>query len=377
MTRSSSVEGPFADARPAGAQRDGSEGLRIAMVAPPWFEVPPRGYGGIEEVVGALVDQLVARGHHVTLVGAGAHRTSAQRFVQVFEQPPTHLLGDPVPEVVAAAAAARAIARLSVDVVHDHSLAGPLLARGRVAPTVVTTHGPVTGMYARYYERLGGTVDLVSISHAQRTAAPALNWRATVHNAVDVASFPFRDRKDDYLLWLGRFSPDKAPDLAIAAARAHGLRIVLAGKINEPGEKEYFETVVAPELGPDAEYVGEADAAFKRELFAGARAFLFPIQWDEPFGMVMVEAMACGTPVLAIGRGSVPEVVDHGVSGVVVHDPGEFVAAVPAVLELDPVDCRAVALARFDLPVMAAGYEKVYRRVVGRPQHRDTLGATA
>lgn len=362
----------------AGTEEPGRapDGLRIAMVAPPWFEIPPRGYGGIEQIVAGLVNQMVARGHEVTLVGSGAHRTDAQHFVQVFEAPPSPLLGDPLPEVVAAAAVARALDGLAVDVVHDHSLAGPLLARSRAVPTVVTAHGPLTGLFADYYEHLGPTVQLVSISHAQRTLAPALNWRATVHNAVDVSSYEYRQAKDDYLLWLGRFTPDKGPLQAVAAARAHGLRIVLAGKVNEPSEKEYFDSVVAPQLGPDTDYVGEADEALKRELFAGARAFLFPIHWEEPFGMVMIEAMASGTPVLAIGRGSVPEVVDHGVSGLVVRDDDEFVAAVPAVLELDPADCRAVAQTRFDLPVMAAGYERVYRRVVGRPHVREDLGAT-
>ncbi len=355
----------------------GADPLRVAMVAPPWFEVPPRGYGGIEQVVAALVDQMVALGHEVTLLGSGRHRTVAQHYVQIFPTPPTPLLGDPLPEVVAAAVVARALADLPVDVVHDHSLAGPLLARARDVPTVVTAHGPLTGMYADYYRHLGPTVDLVSISHSQRRIAPGLNWRATVHNAVDVASYRYRDTKDDYLLWLGRLNPEKGPDVAIAAARAHGMRIVLAGKINEACEKEYFDSVVAPQLGPDAEYVGEADETLKRELFAGARAFLFPVHWEEPFGMVMVEAMASGTPVLAIGRGSVPEVVDHGVTGLVVHDDDELVASVPAVLELDPARCRAVAETRFDLPVMAAGYERVYRRAVARPRRRAGLGATA
>lgn len=342
--------------------------LRIAMVAPPWFELPPRGYGGTEAVVAALVDQLVRDGHEVVLVGAGVHHTLAQRFVRVLPTPPTALLGDPVPEVIVAAAAARALDELDVDVVHDHTLAGPLLARGRRVPTVATTHGPVTGLLADYYSQLGESVRLVSISHAQRASNPLLSWCGTVHNAVDVGSFAFRDRKDDYVLWIGRFNPDKGPHLAIDAARAHGLRIVLAGKLNEAPERAFFDAAISPRLGPGVEYVGEADAALKRELYAGARALLFPIQWDEPFGMVMVEAMASGTPVLAIGRGAAPEVVEHGRSGLVVRDFDEFVAAVPRVLDLDPYLCREVASERFDLPVMAAGYAAVYRRLAeGQP----------
>jgi glycosyltransferase involved in cell wall biosynthesis len=345
-------------------------GLRIAMVAPPWFELPPQGYGGTEAVVAALVDGLVARGHHVTLVASGRHRTAAQRFVPVFDDPPSAELGDPMPEVIHAAATDAALAGLDVDVVHDHSLAGPLLARGREVPTVLTMHGPVTGRSGEYYERLGRAVHLVAISDAQRRLNPRLHWVGTVHNAIDVRSFPYRAAKDDYVLWLGRFSPDKGAHLAIDAARAAGRRIVLAGKLNEAPEHEYFEQAVRPRLGADAEYVGEADATLKRELFAGARCLVFPIQWEEPFGMVMIEAMACGTPVVATRRGSVPEVVAHGRSGLVVDDVADVPAAILAAEELDPAAARAHVAARFDLSVMAAGYERAYRGVLERVGER-------
>jgi len=338
--------------------------LRIAMVAPPWFELPPRAYGGIESVVSDLVNQLTLLGHEVTLIGSGRNRTAAHRFVRVFQTPPTESLGDPLPEVVNAAAAAAALADLDVDVVHDHTIAGPLLARGRSVPTVVTAHAPVTGFHADYYRRLGRTVNLVAISDAQRRANSDLSWVGTVHNAVDVASFPFRADNDGYVLWLGRFSNEKGPQLAIDAARAAGIPIVLAGKLNEPDEREFFAREIAPRLGSGVEYVGEADAQRKRVLLSGARALVFPIQWEEPFGMVMIEAMACGTPVVAMRRGSVPEVVRDGVSGLVVDTYDEFVAAIDAVSVIDPADCRAHVEKYFDLPVMARGYERVYRAVV-------------
>ncbi|WP_022882097.1 glycosyltransferase family 4 protein [Gryllotalpicola ginsengisoli] len=347
-----------------GLAADGRPALKIAMIAPPWFELPPRGYGGTEAVVAALVDGLVARGHEVTLIGAGEHRTAATRFHQVYPAPPTERLGTPMPEVIAAAEAARALEGLEIDLVHDHTLAGPLLARGRTQPTVVTMHGPVTGEGGDYHERLGRTVDIVAISDAQRRLNPRLNWVGTVHNAIEVSTFPFREQKDDYVLWLGRFSPDKGPDLAIEAARAAGRRIVLAGKLNEPEERRYFDEVVRPLLGPGAEYVGEADAALKRELLSGARALAFPIQWEEPFGMVMIEAMACGTPVVALRRGSVPEIVEHSVSGFVVDDFRNFPRALELSDELDPAAARRHAEARFDVPVMAEGYERVYRMLV-------------
>ncbi len=338
--------------------------LRIAMVAPPWFELPPVGYGGIESVVADLVDALVARGHEVTLVGAGRNGTRAQRFVQVFPEPPSQRLGEAMPEVLHAAAAARAIEGLDVDLVHDHCCAGPLLARGRRTPTVVTAHGPVTGEVGDYYRYLGDSIELVAISDAQRRLNPDLNWVGRVHNAIDVGTFPYREDKDDYVLFLGRFNPDKGAHLAIDAARRAGRRIVLAGKLNEAAEKAYFEAEIRPRLGRDAEYVGEADATTKRELFSGARCLVFPIQWEEPFGMVMVEALACGTPVAAIGRGSVPEVLEHGVSGIVVPDASSFPGALERATELAPEACRRRAEEKFDLPVMAAGYERVLGMLV-------------
>ena len=351
------------------AQSRPAQPLKIAMVAPPWFELPPRGYGGTEAVVAALVDQLVDRGHEVTLIGSGTHRTKAQHFAQVYETPPTELLGTPMPEVIAAAETSRMLANADFDVIHDHTLAGPLLARGRVTPTVSTVHGPATGEVGEYFARLGESVDLVAISASQRSLNSSLNWIGTVHNAIDVPSFPFVERKDDYLLWLGRFSPDKGAHHAIAAARAAGQRIVLAGKLNEKPEREYFEGTIRPLLGPDVDYIGEADATLKRELFSKARALVFPIQWEEPFGMVMIEAMACGTPVIASRRGSVPEIVVDGVNGFIVDESGrsteDFVASVATAIaridEISPADCRAIARERFDLPIMGAGYEAIYR----------------
>ena len=183
-------------------------------------------------------------------------------------------------------------------------------------------------------------------------------------NAIDVSSFPFRDRKDDYVLFLGRFHATKGPHLAIDAARAAGVRILLAGKCAEPPEQEFYEAEIAPRLGPDAVYVGDADSTEKRRLLAGARCLLFPIKWDEPFGMVMVEAMACGTPVVALRNGSVPEVVVDGRTGIVVEREGELSAAIDRARALDPADCRRHAEKCFGIEAMAAGYEDVYRAVV-------------
>ncbi|MDY0910168.1 glycosyltransferase family 4 protein [Microbacterium sp. CFBP9034] len=345
--------------------------LRIGMIAPPWFAIPPEGYGGTEAVVASLVDQLVDRGHEVTLVAAGAPGTRATRHITTYPDPPSELLGaSPMPEVIHAAQAAQAIDDLDLDLVHDHSLAGPLLARGRDIPTLATMHGPAAGDNGDYFARLERTVDLVSISHAQRTDAPQLNWVGTVHNAVDLDSFPFQADKERHVLWMGRFCADKGAHIAIEAARRAGRRIILAGKLNEQAERDYFDDAVRPLLGPDAEYVGEADAALKRELYAAASCLVFPISWDEPFGMVMVEAMACGTPVVATRRGSVPEVIEHGRTGIIVDAFEDLPAAIAGADELDPHACRERVAQHFDLPVMGAGYERVYRQVLERRRRR-------
>jgi glycosyltransferase involved in cell wall biosynthesis len=334
--------------------------MKIAVIAPPWFTVPPHGYGGVENVCADLVDGLSARGHAVTLIGAGVSGTPA-RFVATYAEPPSSRLGEPLPEVFHAAAAARILDDLDVDVVHDHTLAGPLLARGRDIPTIVTMHGPVAGEPGEYYRLLGNTIELVAISQAQRRAAPDLPWAGTVHNAVDVTTFPYREVKDDMLLFLGRLHPDKAAHLAIDAARAVRLPIVVAGKCSEPVEIEYFRTQIEPRLGPDVTIFGSADATAKRDLLTRAAALMFPIVWDEPFGMVMIEAMACGTPVVALRRGSVSEVVVDGVTGVICDRPEQLPDAILTARRLDPADCREHVLTRFDVATMAEKYEAVYR----------------
>ncbi|WP_353808322.1 glycosyltransferase family 4 protein [Agromyces sp. SYSU T00194] len=349
--------------------------LRIAMIAPPWFEVPPVGYGGTEAVVASLVDGLVALGHRVVLIASGPSRTRADSYHGVFARPPSAELGSPLPEVILAADAGRELEHLDVDLVHDHSLAGPLLARGRRTPTLATMHGTLEGPTGDYFELLAGTIGLVAISDAQRAQRPALPWAGVVHNAIDVSTFPFRADKDDYLLWLGRYGPEKAPHLAIDAARAAGRRIVLAGKLREPSERRYFEEVISPRLGGDTDLIGEVDGAQKRALLAGAAALLFPIQWSEPFGLVMVEAMATGTPVVALRRGSVPEVIDHGRTGFVLDRIEEFPDAIDAAMRLDPADARRHVERNFDLPVMARGYEHLYRRVLAESGPRSTTDA--
>ena len=343
------------------------------MVAPPYFGVPPEAYGGVEVVVADLVDALVARGHEVTLIGAGHHGTKAQRFIATSEVRPADRLGELMPELVHAAKVASILATLNADVIHDHTVAGPLTARGQLTPTVVTVHGPVSGERSEYYQALGGAVRLIAISDAQRSAAPDLPWVATVHNAIRPETFPFRKEKQDHALFLGRFHPEKAPHLAIDAVRAAGIPIVLAGKCSEPIERAYFRREIEPRLGPDVTIFGVADADAKRALLAGASCLLFPITWDEPFGLVVIEAMVCGTPVVALRRGAVPELVIHGQTGIIVDHPAELADGIAQARELDPAACRQHVEARFSVDVMTDGYEAVYQRAATAA--RPSMGA--
>ena len=336
---------------------------RIAMIAPPWFELPPSAYGGIEAMAGDLIEQLALRGVDLTLVGVGRNGTPAD-FVPTYDTPNEDRLGQVLPEVTHAAELTDIIEKIDPDVVHDHSLAGPLMARGRSMPTVLTAHGPVNGEMGRYYRGLGDSVQLVAVSDAQRRLAPDLNWVGTVHNAVRVDRFPFREDKEDYALFLGRACVEKGIPQAIAAARRAGIHLKIAAKCREPEEKAYFERENAPLLGPGVEWLGEADRARKAELLQSARCLVFPVSWEEPFGIVMVEAMACGTPVVGFRRGSVPEVVTHGRTGYVCDDVEGLADAIGRVGELSPHDCRREAELRFDVEMMADRYARIYQSVL-------------
>jgi glycosyltransferase involved in cell wall biosynthesis len=349
--------------------------LHAVLVAPPWYPVPPYGYGGIELMVGLLADQLRALGHRVTLFAAqGSERAE--------ESAPAGLhvhLGLPAAGLHEAIYLARVSAALrqlgDVDIIHDHSSYGGLLCvtRAGSAPVVHTVHGPLEPAPRSFYRELGDAAGLVAISNAQHSAAPELNWSGVVHNAVDLAGLdPRRQaprRGDPYLLCLARIDEQKGQHLAIEVARRLGMRLVLAGKVDSaPAIWRYFHHHVEPWIDGDRvvrlENVGgEAKAALLRE----AAALLAPIAWEEPFGLNMAEALASGTPVVAFRRGAAPEIVTHGVTGYLVDDVDEMVSAVRRVSEIDRQACRRSAEERFSPALMAHRYVTIYEQAITRP----------
>ncbi|WP_434744108.1 glycosyltransferase family 4 protein [Micromonospora sp. SH-82] len=336
------------------------------MVVPPWLSVPPPGYGGLEQVVAALVNTLTGHGHAVTLFGAGVEHGTPAAFVSTEAELQFDRLGESLPELAHLARVNQLVDPADFDVVHDHTTIGPLVAGRRSVPTVATVHGNPVGEYGTVLSDTDHGVGLVAISHAQRRSNPALPWVGTVHNALDIAEIPRKSQPSTgAVLWLARFSPDKGPELAIRAARAAGLPLVLAGKCNEPVERRYYEQVIEPMLDSDVTVVFNADRATALRLLVEARCLIMPIQWAEPFGMVMVEAMATGTPVVALDRGAVAELIRPGLTGVVCADPVELPTALQEVTRMDPAACVAHVAENFSTERMALGYEAVYREFIG------------
>jgi glycosyltransferase involved in cell wall biosynthesis len=339
--------------------------MRIAMLAPAWFAVPPVRYGGIEWVVSILADGLVERGHDVTLFAAGESQTKAH-LVTSYDEPPSYRIGMSLPDLYHALTCLERAGEF--DVVHDHS--GPLacaLGGAIRTPFCHTVHGPMTGEPGAVYAQIGEvcpSVRLISLSQNQRSPLPNLNWLATVHNAIDLDSYPFDEGDDGYLLFLGRMSPDKGAHNAVRIAKETGMPLRLAGKMHDAEERDHFDHHVRPHLGGDIEYLGEVTHDEKVQLLQRARLTLFPIQWPEPFGLVMVESMACGTPVLATRQGAVPEVVWDGVSGVVEDSVDRLIERLPEAAALDRAVVRRDADTRFSAARMVEEYERAYRRLV-------------
>lgn len=345
--------------------------MRIAEIAPPWVRVPPEGYGGIEWIVSILTDGLVDRGHDVTLYAPG-NSSSRARLRAPFDQP-VSLGGMDFYDAVHPMAIQTMSAFLEADrydVIHDHT--GAIAACvGAVSETPVlhTLHGPFNPDVQRLCRMIANKIYFNTISDSQRSGCPELNYVGTIYNAVEVESYPFRADKEEYALFLGRFSEDKGAHNAIYVAEQAGIPLRMAGKVDPGVDSNYFEQQIGPHIdGERVIYEGEVDSHRKQELLAGASFLLFPIQWEEPFGLVMTEALACGTPVVADAMGAATEIVSDGEVGVLVG-AGEWEEMVGAIkagrLEgIDPHRCREYVEERFSVRAMLDGYEAAFEKIV-------------
>lgn len=344
--------------------------MRIAIVAPPWFAVPPTGYGGIELVVSYLADGLVDRGHDVTLFAAGTSRTKA-RLVPTFPEPPSHLLGDSLVEQHHALLAYERWHEF--DIIHDHTLPGAMLGACLPVPVVHTLHGPITERLARLLPDLGRRVHLVAISHHQRSTLPQGVRATVIHNGIDLSAFPFSERPGDYLLFCGRINPDKGPVEAVEIARRAQKPLLMVVKINEQLERDYWDAEVKPRLrGLDVDVKFQPPTEEKLRAYREALATLFPVQWPEPFGLVMIESMATGTPVIAFRNGSVPEVIDDGVTGFVCAGIDDAVEAVDRVRELDRRRCRQRVERHFSAEQNVVRHDQLYRAILAGDGRRTS-----
>lgn len=339
--------------------------MRIAQIAPVWFAVPPPGYGGVEIVVSLLAEGLVDRGHDVTLFASGGSTTKA-RLISPMDQPPDPAtLGNAWDEAFHGLAAY--LQADEFDIIHDHSgIIGPALGAIRgTNPIVHTLHGPWHERSRRYYSLLHDRIHLVAISQAQRNDHPDIRYAGVVPNGIDLATYPLREDKEDFLLFLGRSNPEKGPEVAVEVAKRAGMHLKMIVKRSEPFEIEYWDRVVVPHLTGDEEILTDVSHAVKTDLLGRARATLFSIQWSEPFGLVMIESMACGTPVIATSLGSAPEVVVDGLTGFLCDGPEMMIEAVGRIDEINPSACREHVATRFSDTVMVEGYERIFEQVLG------------
>jgi glycosyltransferase involved in cell wall biosynthesis len=350
----------------AGGGEPLNDALRIAMVAPAWYPLPPKGYGGTELVVHLLHTELRRMGHDVTVFGAVG---SAEGVTMLADAAWSHDLGGQAEMARQATYLARvykAIAGQRFDVLHDHTgFEGLLLALcSEAAPVVAhTIHGELVEAMSTFYKEVHTRVRLCAISLSQAASAPSLKLAGVVHNAVELPTAPPSPTHERYLIEVARITPDKGQHIAVEVAQRAGRKLILAGKVERSEEGlRYFEEQVEPFLSPTIEYYPNVAGAQKAKLISRAAAGLFPLQWAEPFGLAMVECMVAGTPVLALRSGSTPELIEEGVTGFLGEDADDLVEAASRLDQIDRVRCAAVARERFSPRRMAERYLEVYRR---------------
>lgn len=335
--------------------------MHVGLLAPPWYPIPPPAYGGTEEVVHMLATGLVDAHVEVTVFAIGGS-TVAGVVRSLYDVPPRPI-GLGIAEAAHALAGYEALA--DADVVHDHTVLGAMVAPRR-AGIVVTHHGPFGRDEASLFRRIADRAAVVAISESQAACGRArgVDVRRVIHHGVDTHRIPVGSGSGGHLMFLGRMAPEKGAAVAISVARGAGLPLVIAGKCAEPREREYFEAAIRPHLGPDVEYVGEVGRDDKHHLLGRSVALVNPISWAEPFGLVMAESLACGTPVLTTHHGAAPEIVEEGVTGFLRDDAAGMVDAVGRLAGIDRAACRAAALARFSREAMVQRHLELYEEVL-------------
>lgn len=337
--------------------------MRIMLIAPPWLPVPPPAYGGTESVVDRLARGFVAAGHEVVLFTTGDSTCPVERRY-FYEQSQGIKASAPVElrHLLHAYEAADGF-----DIVHDHTLLGPLYASGMTTTPVVTTnHGLFDGEAHAVYEEIARKVPIIAISHDQARSAVGIEIAAVIHHGIDIDPSAFRATAGDSLLFLGRMSPTKGAHRAARLAHQTGQRLIIAAKMREAPEKRYFEEQVRPLLDDRVQFVGEVGWREKLDLLGGARALIDPITWREPFGLVMIEALACGTPVLAFPFGAAPEIIREGVTGYVCADEAEMARRIGEIDRLDRTACRDSAVADFSTERMVNDHLALFRSILER-----------
>jgi glycosyltransferase involved in cell wall biosynthesis len=350
--------------------------MRIAVIAPPWLQVPPNGYGGIEHALHYLCRALLAQGHDVLLYTTGDSTCAVERaWTYDTARGTDHV--SPATELRHVIDAYDIVRRWEPDIVHDHTMAGPFYAERFPEITLITTnHGPFDSDLAPVYRRLASRVPIIAISHHQATTARDIPIAGVIHHGIDVDAFPVGAGDGGHALFLGRMSPDKGVHNAIAAARAAGMPLRIAAKMREQAEFEYFNQRIKPQLGSDIEYLGEVAGDAKLTLLAEAACLLNPIAWPEPFGMVMIEALACGTPVVATPTGAAPELIDDGTTGFLRSDIDSLKTALGHVNGLSRDACRNAATTRFSAKRMANEHIAIYQCLIDAAHTRRRISDT-
>lgn len=335
--------------------------MRIGLIAGPWIPVPPATYGGVERVVDSLARGFAAAGHEVLLAVPSDSECPLPRVPGMRSSEPGQL-GSTLSELSHVIRAYRGMA--GMDIIHDHTMAGPLYAhRPSSVPVVTTVHGPLTPSSVDVYRDIGRNDSIIAISRDQASHAPDVPFAGVIHHGLDLSTVPRGTGEGGYACFVGRMCPDKGVMEAIAIARKAGYPLRIAAKMRELEEVRFYREVVEPHLGPNEEFMGEIGDADKYELMGGAVAFLNPIQWSEPFGLVMIEALATGTPVLGTPVGSAPEVVEQGTTGYLAPIE-ELPALLPRVAALSREACRASVEEKFSADRMVADYLGLFGRIL-------------